>query len=108
VSHLAQTDHANAPDDEFGGSGRFTGTSGRNGHEFLTSRKAGDGQVSRLVLRPVELALDPGADVARALDLRQAFVENELGDAVAVVTSVSKMSVWLGNSMPLARWLGPT
>src|SRR2546425_7156116 len=46
-----------------------------------TSRKAGDGQVSPLVLRPVELALDPGADVPRALDLRQAFVENELGDA---------------------------
>src|SRR5229473_2988065 len=33
------------------------------------------------VLRPVELALDPGADVARPLDLRQTLIEHELGDA---------------------------
>src|SRR6266550_9110156 len=39
-------------------------------------------QLSNLsVLRPIELALDPGADVARSLDLRQIVVEHELGDA---------------------------
>src|ERR1700681_1522620 len=41
--------------------------------------------VSRLlhlsILRPVELALDPGADVARPLDLRQTLIEHELCDA---------------------------
>src|SRR6266566_2070164 len=41
--------------------------------------------VSRLsnlsIMRPVELSPDPGADVARSLDLRQIVVEHELGDA---------------------------
>jgi hypothetical protein len=32
-------------------------------------------------LRLVEPALDPGADVARALDLGEALVKHELGDA---------------------------
>jgi len=39
--------------------------------------------------------------------IRQDIV-SEVAIDPAVVTSVSKMSVWLGNSMPLARWLGPT
>jgi hypothetical protein len=33
-------------------------------------------------MRLVELAADPAADVARALDLRQAPVEHELGKAL--------------------------
>src|SRR6185503_2967851 len=33
------------------------------------------------VFRLVELALDPGPDVARMLDLRQPLVEHEFGDA---------------------------
>src|SRR5256885_3006763 len=38
-------------------------------------------RATRSVLRCVELALDPGPHVPRPLDLRQALVEHELGDA---------------------------
>jgi hypothetical protein len=57
VSHMAETDYSNTTDHEFGGSGRFTRSGGRSGHEFLAGRKAGDVRVSRLVLRLVELEL---------------------------------------------------
>jgi hypothetical protein len=60
-----------------------------------------------LVLRLVELALDPRADVVRALDLRQALSNMNSATRVAVVTSVSRMSAWLGDSMPLAGRSGP-
>jgi hypothetical protein len=50
VSHMAQTDHSDTCDHEFGGFGRFTRNGGRSGHEFLAGRKAGDARVSWLVL----------------------------------------------------------
>src|ERR1700731_3332972 len=48
---------------------------------FLTGGKAGDAQVSWLVLRLIELTFYPSTNVARALGLRQALVGHELGDA---------------------------
>src|SRR5205807_7533031 len=57
MSHMAETHHGHASD-KFGG------------HE----------RPPWLVLRLVELTLDPGADVARALDLRQTLIEHEFGD----------------------------
>src|SRR5919106_5323353 len=44
-------------------------------------RPAAAARVIWSVLRRVELTLDPAADVARPLDLRQSLVEHELGDA---------------------------
>jgi hypothetical protein len=55
----------------------------------------------------VELAFDPGADVPRTLDLSQARVEHGSAMRAAVVTSVSRMLAWPGNSMHLARSTGP-
>jgi hypothetical protein len=49
MSHMAETDHTDASDHEFGGSGRFARIRGRCGHEAPRWQESGKARVVRLV-----------------------------------------------------------